>query len=58
MDHFTYFLSFSPIFRSSGDMKYADETYFTEGEETGKASASGFGESYTEGDTSANEAQG
>ncbi|XP_055304413.1 modifier of mdg4-like isoform X16 [Sitodiplosis mosellana] len=43
---------------SYGDMKY-DESYFTESEETGKgASASGFGESYTEGDTSANEAQG
>ncbi|XP_055304404.1 modifier of mdg4-like isoform X8 [Sitodiplosis mosellana] len=42
---------------SYGDMKY-DESYFTESEETGKgASASGFGESYTEGDTSANEAQ-
>jgi len=43
---------------SYGDMKY-DESYFTESEETAKgASASGFGESYTEGDTSANEAQG
>lgn len=43
---------------SYGDMKY-DESYFTEGEETTKgAMASGFGESYTEGDTSANEAQG
>jgi len=43
---------------SYGDMKY-DESYFTENEETAKgASASGFGESYTEGDTSANEAQG
>lgn len=43
---------------SYGDMKY-DDSYFTESEETAKgASASGFGESYTEGDTSANEAQG
>lgn len=40
-----------------GDMKYADDSYFTEGDEKG-ASASGFAESYTEGDTSANEAQG
>lgn len=40
-------------------MKYGDDSYFTEGEETGKgATASGFTESYTEGDTSANEAQG
>lgn len=46
------------LFRS-GDMKYGDDSYFTEGEETGKgATASGFTESYTEGDTSANEAQG
>ncbi|XP_031625128.1 modifier of mdg4-like isoform X3 [Contarinia nasturtii] len=43
---------------SYGDMKY-DESYFTEGEDTTKgASASGFGDSYNEGDTSANEAQG
>ncbi|XP_031625141.1 modifier of mdg4-like isoform X15 [Contarinia nasturtii] len=42
---------------SYGDMKY-DESYFTEGEDTTKgASASGFGDSYNEGDTSANEAQ-
>lgn len=41
---------------SYGDMKY-DESYFTENDET-KGNASGFAESYTEGDTSANEAQG
>lgn len=42
---------------SYGEMKY-DETYFTENEDGKNASASGFTESYTEGDTSANEAQG
>lgn len=41
---------------SYGDMKY-DESYFTENDET-KGNVSGFAESYTEGDTSANEAQG
>lgn len=41
-----------------GDMKY-DDSYFTEGEDNTKgASGSGFGESYNDGDTSANEAQG
>lgn len=39
-------------------MKYGDDSYFTEGEDTGKPSASGFSDSYAEGDTSANEAQG
>lgn len=45
---------------SYGDMKY-DESYFTENDEgkaSASASASGFGESFAEGDTSANEAQG
>lgn len=43
---------------SYGDMKY-DESYFTENDDNTKgATGSGFGESYTEGDTSANEAQG
>lgn len=42
---------------SYGDMKY-DESYFTENDDTKGATASGFTESYTEGDTSANEAQG
>lgn len=41
---------------SYGDMKY-DESYFTENDD-GKGNVSGFAESYTEGDTSANEAQG
>lgn len=40
---------------SYGDMKY-DESYFTENDD--KAAGSGFTESYTEGDTSATEAQG
>lgn len=40
---------------SYGDMKY-DESYFTENDD--KAATSGFTESYTEGDTSATEAQG
>jgi hypothetical protein len=41
-----------------GEEKY-DESYFTEGDETGKAGVSGFGETYaTEGDQSATEAQG
>lgn len=42
---------------SYGDMKY-DESYFTENDDTKGASASAFTESYAEGDTSANEAQG
>lgn len=41
---------------SYGDMKY-DESYFTENDD-GKGNVSTFGESYNEGDTSANEAQG
>lgn len=41
-----------------GEEKY-DETYFTEGDDTGKAGVSGFSETYaTEGDQSATEAQG
>lgn len=42
---------------SYGDMKY-DETYFTENDDKQNSSAGGFAESYAEGDTSANEAQG
>lgn len=42
---------------SYGDMKY-DETYFTENDDNKNSSAGGFSESYAEGDTSANEAQG